>query len=239
VYAQAVRGSLVPSQSFLYTAHPASGDQVSPENALTTQIGAVLNSDAYSFGLDAYNIDFDNYVSTITQAGQTFYINSGSVRYRGIEAEGHLRLAPGLALVANGSLLRATFQDSFITSSIQQAGDSLPYAPRYTALGGLVYVRGRWGASLVSKFIGTEYQGANGSADGAKYRVGGYSYTDASLSCNFPSLLGTQRIRLTLMVSNLTGSDAITDNAGPSILGPSLLNVLPGRSFTGSIIADL
>jgi iron complex outermembrane receptor protein len=239
VYAQAARGSLVPSQSFLYTAHPASGDQVSPENALTTQIGAVLKADAYGLGLDAYNINFDNYVSTSTRAGQTFYINSGSARYRGIEAEGHLRLAPGLSLVANGSMLRATFQDSFITSSMQHAGDSLPYAPRYTALAGLLYARGRWGASLVSKFIGTEYQGANGSADGAKYRVGAYSYTDASLSCNLPRLRGTQRIHLALTVGNLMGSDAITDNAGPSILGPTLLNVLPGRSFTGSIIADL
>jgi len=44
----------------------------------------------YTVSLDAYDVDFNNYVSTITQGGATVYVNSGSVRYRGIETEGHL-----------------------------------------------------------------------------------------------------------------------------------------------------
>ena len=54
-----------------------------------------------------------------------------------------------------------------MTSSIQLAGDSIPLAPHYTGLAGLLYTRDLWRASLFAKFIGTEYQGRNGSADGA------------------------------------------------------------------------
>lgn len=239
IYLEAAQGSLVPSQSFLYTAHPAAGDQVNAEKALTTQLGIVRQTEAYALGLDVYNINFDNYVSTIVLDGDTLYVNSGSALYRGIEAEGHLDLGAGLALVANGSLSRATFEQSGITSAVQKAGDTLPFAPRYTGLVGLVLGRGRLGASLLTKFVGTEYQGPNGSADGATYRVGAYSYTNATLTYSFPHLLGTENVRLNFAIDNLLGSDAITDNAGPSAMGPDLVNVLPRRAFVGSFIADL
>jgi len=239
VYGQLSEGALVPSQSFFYTANPGLSNQVNPEKALALQLGIGRQTAAYGIGLDVYNISFSNYVSSIVQNGDTLYINSGSVRYRGIEAEGHLRIVGGLALVANGSILRATFQQSDMTSAIQHAGDTIPYAPHYTGLAGLMFSHGLWSASLLAKFVGTEYQGANGSADGATYRVGSYSYTDATFTYSFPGLLGTQNLRLTFAANNIFDSDAITDNAGPSILGPNLINVLARRSFMGSIVADL
>lgn len=239
IYLQVARGSLIPSQAFFYTVNPAVGNQVEPENALATQVGVVHNGTSYGIALDAYRIDFDNYVSTITQGGNTLYVNSGGVLYRGVEAEGHLQLGAGFSVVMNASLMRATFQSSFMTSPLQLAGGTIPFAPRYTGLAGLLYGRGPWQASVLAKFIGTEYQGRNGSADGAIYRVGAYSYTNLSVTRYLTDPLSPHEVHLTLSLDNLWNSDAATDNAGPSALGPDLVNVLPRRNFMLSVVAEL
>jgi iron complex outermembrane recepter protein len=239
IYAQVARGSLDPSQAYFYTAHPALGNQVEPENALAEQLGIVQSRARYGISLDVYNINFDNYVSTVTEGGDTLYVNSGSVLYRGVETEGHLQLGAGFAVAMNASLMRATFQDSFMTSSIQLAGDTIPFAPRHTGLAGLLYTRALWRASLFAKFIGTEYQGRNGSADGATYRVGAYSYTNMAVTRFLTDPLSRHDVRLTLSIDNLLNSHAVTDNAGPSVLGPDLVNVLPRRSIMLSGVAQL
>ena len=238
ILAQVSKGSLVPSQTFFYTANPSLGNQAEPQTTVAYQLGVVHQTAAYGIGVDAYNINFDNYIATVVENGDTLFINSGKVRYRGLEGEGHLALGAGLNLIANASLLRATFQQSGMTSAIQHAGDTIPLVPSYTALAGFVYRSGPWGGSLLTKLIGTEYQGKNGSADGATYRVGAYSYTNATATRNFQNLPGVQNLRVTLGVNNLFNSHAITDNAGPSIVGPNLVNVLPRTNFMLSAVAD-
>lgn len=236
--AQISKGSLVPSQAFFYTSSPSASNQVNPENTVTEQLGIVRQTTGYGIGFDVYHISFDNYVSTITQNGDTLYVNDGNVLYRGAELEGHLMLGAGFTLVGNASLMRATFQDSGITSPIQQAGDTIPYAPTHTGLLGFIYRQGFWSGSLLAKFVGTEYQGKNGSADGSAYRVNAYSFTNATVTRNLPDWLGTHNVRLTLAVNNLWNSNAITDNAGPSIEGPNLVNVLPRRNYMLTVVAD-
>ena len=236
--AQVSRGSLVPSQAFFYTASPAAGNQTDAETATAYQLGIVHETSRYGVSFYAYDINFDNYVSTIVQNGNTFYVNSGGVRYRGLETEDHIVIAGGLSAVGNASLLRATFLQSGMTSATQHSGDTIPYAPKYTALVGLVYRQGLWSASLLAKLIGTEYQGKNGSADGATYRVSGYSYTNATATRNFVGLPGIENLRLTFGVNNLFNSHAITDNAGPSAVGPNLVNVLPRLNYMLSAVAD-
>jgi iron complex outermembrane receptor protein len=241
VFAQVSKGSLVPSQSFFYTANPAAGNQADPQTSTAVQLGVVRQTMNYGLGFDVYNINFDNYVSTIVQNGDTLYVNSGSVRYRGLEAEGHVNLGAGTTAVANASLIRATFQQSYMTSPIELAGNTIPYAPSYTGFLGLVYGQGLWGGSLLTKFVGTTYQGKNGSADGGTFRVNAYSYTNATVSRTLVNWLGVQNMRLTFAINNLWNSDAITDNAGPSIAAPNpnLVNVLARRNYMFSVVADL
>lgn len=150
-----------------------------------------------------------------------------------------MQLGAGLSAVMNASLMRATFQDSFMTSLIQHAGDTVPFAPRYTGLAGVLYGRGRWRASLLAKLTGTEYQGKNGGADGATCRVGAYSYTNMSVTRFLTEPLNPHEVRLTLSLDNLWNSDAITDNAGPSAIGPDLVNVLPRRNVMLAVVAQL
>jgi iron complex outermembrane receptor protein len=241
VLAQVSKGSLVPSQAFFYTANPAAGNQADAENTLAYQVGIVHQSAVYGVGLDAYDIKFNNYVSTIVQNGNTLYVNSGDVLYKGIEAEGHVVLGAGVTAVANASLIRATFQQSNMTSSLQHAGDTIPFAPDYTGLAGLVYARGPWSASLLAKFVGTEFQGKNGSADGNVFRVKPYSYTNATATRNVKGLPSVQNLRLTLGINNLFNSHAITDNAGYTAAGPpgpNLVNVLARTNYTFNAVAD-
>lgn len=241
VLAQISKGSLVPSQAFFYTAHPAAGNQADPETTLAYQVGIVHQSAAYGLGLDAYNIKLNNYVAAIVENGSTLYVNSGDVLYKGIEAEGHVALGAGVTAVANASLIRATYRQSAMTSSIQRAGDTIPFAPDYTGLAGLMYTRGPWSASLLTKFVGREYQGKNGSADGNLYKVKAYSYTNATATRNVTGLTAVESLRLTLGINNLFNSHAVTDNAGYTAAGPSgpnLVNVLARFNYTFSAVAD-
>jgi iron complex outermembrane receptor protein len=241
LYGQLSKGSLVPSQAFFYTANPTLGNRADPETSTSVQLGLVRQTANYGFGVDVYNISFDNYVSTIIQNGAQLFVNSGGVRYRGVETEGHVKLGIGVTAVVNASLLYATFQQSHMTSSIEMAGDTVPFAPSYTGVLGLVYARGPWGASVLTKFIGTEYQGKNGSADGGIYRTNAYSYTNATITRHLVDRLATRNLRLTFALNNLWNSHAITDNAGPSIAAPNsnLVNVVPRRNFMISAGADL
>ena len=110
VYAQVSKGSLVPSQSYFYTSTPAAGNQANPETATASQIGIVRLAERYGIALDVYNVNFDNYVTTFAVPnGDTVYENSGTVRYRGVEAEAHLTLGLGFTAVGNASLIRAIF----------------------------------------------------------------------------------------------------------------------------------
>ena len=241
VLAQISKGSLVPSQAFFYTANPAAGNQTDAENTLAYQVGIVHQSALYGVGLDAYDIKFNNYVSTVVENGNTLYVNSGDVLYKGIEAEGHLVLGAGVTAVANASLIRATFRQSNMTSSLQHAGDTIPFAPDYTGLAGLVYAQGPWSASLLAKFVGTEFQGKNGSADGNVYKVKPYSYTNVTATRNLKGLPSVENLRLTLGINNLFNSHAITDNAGYTAAGPpgpNLVNVLARTNYTLSAVAD-
>jgi iron complex outermembrane receptor protein len=239
--AQVSKGSLVPSQAFFYTAHPAAGNQADPETTLAYQVGIVHQSAAYGIGLDAYDIELNNYVATIVENGNTLFVNSGDVRYQGVEAEGHVALGAGVTAIANASLIRATYRQSAMTSAIQRAGDTIPLAPDYTGLVGLMYTQGPWSASLLTKLVGREYQGKNGSADGNIYAVKAYSYTNATATRNISGLPAVQNLRLTLGINNLFNSHAITDNAGYTAAGPSgpnLVNALARTNFTLSAVAD-
>ena len=51
-------------------------------------------------------------------------------------------------------------------------------------------------------------------------------------------LPGIENLRLTFGVNNLFNSHAITDNAGPSAVGPTLVNVLPRLNYMLSAVAD-
>jgi iron complex outermembrane receptor protein len=238
-YLQWSKGALVPNQSFFYTSDPAHSNQAQPQTSQAFQGGLIYVTGPVQATLDTYWIDVDNYVSTINTGGTTQYVNDGKVRYQGIETEGRLDIGAGFSGVFNASVMRAQFRTSGVTSAAQQAGDRLPLAPTYTALVGLLYGQGAWTGSLLVKFVGTQYQGKNGSADGANFRVEPYHYTNFTVSRMLDDVVGARRSRLSLRIDNVENRAFVTDVAGPSAAGPLLVNVLPRRSYLVTFECDL
>jgi iron complex outermembrane receptor protein len=238
-YVQWSNGALVPNQSFFYTKNPAQGNQAEPEASRAVQVGLTQATDHASVTADAYVVHLRNYVSTVTVAGNTEYINDGDVRYRGVEVEGHADLGAGFSGLMNASRIQAQFQTAGVTSSVQQAGDTIPLAPTYVGLVGLLYQRSVWSGSLLTKFVGGEYQGKNGSADGVNYYVPGYKYTNLTVARTLGDWTGLHNARLSLQVVNLLNKTPVTDSAGPSAAGPLEVNVLAPRSFTLAFRTDL
>ena len=238
-YAQWAKGALTPNQSFFYTANPSLGNQAQPQTAQALQAGVMHAQGMVNLSAHAYLIDLKNYVSTIASGGNTQYVNNGRVRYQGIETEGNVQWGSGFSSFANASLMRARYRDSGITSAAQQAGDSIPLVPRYTGVLGLLYHSGPYSGSLTGKFVGTEFQGKNGSADGANFRVDAYHYSSLTIARSLDDWLGLEHASISLQVTNLENRRSITDTAGPSASGPLLVNVLAGRSFMLTLRAEL
>jgi iron complex outermembrane receptor protein len=238
MFAQWSKGALVPNQSFFYSSNPTAGNQAQPETSRALQAGITIGSTKASLTLDAYQIKLDNYVSTVTVAGNTEYVNDGAVRYRGIELEGNRFIGAGFRIIGNASVVRAQFEESGITSPAQLAGDDIPLAPRYIGLLGVLYEHDMWSGSLLTKFIGSEYQGKNGSSDGTNYLVGAYSYTNLNIARSMTDLTGIPNARIGFSINNLLNQAPVTDTAGPSAAGPLLVNVLARRNFLLSLSGD-
>jgi iron complex outermembrane receptor protein len=240
-YVQAAKGALVPNQSFFYTANPAAGNQAKPQNSLALQTGLRHAGAHWNGSVDAYVIDFKDYITASTDPSTklTSYVNGGKVRYKGLEFEGNAELGGGFNAVGNASLISAKFQQSGLTSPAQLAGDDVPLAPKYLSLLGVLYQRAEWSGSLLTKFVGSEYQGKNGSSDGPNFRVAAYSYTNLSIGRALDDLLGPHSARLGFQINNIAGRHPITDTAGPSVAGPLNVNVLAGRNYTLTLSANL
>lgn len=243
-YLQWARGALVPNQSFFYTNRPALGNQAQPQSSEAVQGGIVYSTDRANFSIDVYQINLRNYVSQITDSNKnTLFVNNGQVRYRGVEVEANGELGLGLTAVLNGSLIRAQFRNDAMATATQRAGDTIPLVPSYTGLLGLLYRQSLWSGGVLMKFIGTEYQGAGGSADGPDRRIAPYHYINLTATRALDDLLGQQRhATVSLQVSNLENRTPITDSAGRAAVGPGgplLMNVLARRGFTLSFRSDL
>ena len=240
-YAQVAKGALVPNQSFFYTSNPAVSNQAKPQRSLALQSGLRRAGEGWSGSVDAYLVDFKDYITASTDpvTKLTSYLNGGKVRYKGLEFEGNAVLGRGLSVVGNASVISAKFQQSGLTSAAQQAGDDVPLAPKYLGVLGLLYQQGDWNGSVLTKFVGSEYQGKNGSSDGPNFRVAAYSYTNLSIGHTLGDASKLHKLRLSFQINNLEGRHPITDTSGPSVAGPLNVNVLAGRNYTVSLSADL
>jgi len=229
-YVQWSNGALVPSQSFFYTKTPNQSNQASPQKSSTMQIGLTRGDAQANLTADVYYSSIDNYISSITQNGATQFINNGKVQYRGLEIEGQRQLGYGFTGLMNASLIQAQFESSGITSAIQKAGDDISLVPKYIGLVGVLYQSGRWSGSLMHKFIGPQYQGKNGSADGPNFRVPAYGYTNLTVTRLLDEVWGLKDARNSLQINNLSNQTPVTDAAGLAANGSQLVNVLAQRN---------
>jgi iron complex outermembrane receptor protein len=234
-YVQWSNGAIVPSQSFFYTKTPDQSNQASPQKSNTVQIGLTRGDAQANLTADVYVSNIDNYISSITQNGTTQFINNGKVQYKGLELEGQRQLGYGFTGLMNASVIRAQFSNSGITSSAQKAGDDIALVPKYIGLMGLLYQQGRWSGSLIRKFVGSQYQGKNGSSDGPTFLVPGYGYTNLTVTYLLDQVWGLKDARISMQINNLSNQTPVTDAAGLAANGSPLVNVLAARNAMVSL----
>jgi iron complex outermembrane receptor protein len=170
---------------------------VKPEETWNYQGGTAFKQGRWVLGLDAYYIDFTNYITTLTIGGQTGYVNGGGAIYEGVEFEGQYVLDHGVSLYGN-----ATY------NSAQSTG----------AAGVLFDDRKGPYASLIAKWIGPRFGldvPLSGVGHANSYGLDGYVTADLAAGWRFRDLAPFLRdFTASVKVSNLFDSRIIDDYAG-------------------------
>ncbi len=235
VFAQAARGFETPNLNLFSTTQITA---VSPSTTNSYQVGGVVNRTAYNVGVDLYYIQYDNFVNSRTVGGFTTYFNQGGAFYRGAEVEGTVKLRPGLAFYANGSLNGSGYTTN---------GNVLAQTPRYTAAFGPVFDkagvfrdRDDLFASVLGKFVGPQY-GLDTSAAGQGDTVPIKAYQQVDLAAGYTLPVGAQRVSFKLNLYNLLDDKSIIGYAGQTIGPPSqvLYFTAPGRSVFFTLAAKV
>ncbi len=233
VFAQAAEGFLTPPLN-LFSATIVNA--VQPSTTWSYQVGTVFQRHWLKLGVDAYDIDFHNYIASNTVAGFTSYFNQGGATFRGVEVEATLALGGGLALYANGSLNDSSYGNN---------GNTLAQTPRRTASLALLYDRNdilRPGDELFGnttlKSVGPQY-GLDTAFAGQADQFVIKSYNQLDLTAGYVLPLGHARLRTTVSLTNLLDHRALTGYAGQTLEGDPLYWVQAGRGVFFSAAAFL
>jgi iron complex outermembrane receptor protein len=235
VFAQAAKGYLTPNLNLFSTTAVTS---ITPSTTNSYQVGTVLQRDRLSLSVDAYTIQFNNYVNSRTVGGLTSYFNQGGAVFKGVELEGTVKLSHGFALYANGTLNDSRYDNN---------GNNLAQTPRRTGAVALIYDQGdlfRMGddlhAILIAKNVGPQYgfDTANvGQFDGAPIK----SYNQVDLDAGYVFPVGRRKLRFDVNVYDLFNDRSLIGYGGQTVGPPSqaLYFTNPGRSIYFSLQALL
>ncbi|HYZ62004.1 MAG TPA: TonB-dependent receptor, partial [Acetobacteraceae bacterium] len=223
-YVQVATGFLAPPLGVLQTTAP---QQLNPQQTLNYQVGATWQRDAITLSGDLYWIDFRNRIASQVVSGTTIYFNGGGAIYRGIEAEGTLRLSGGLSLYANGTANDAYYKNS---------GIRVAATPEKTAAVGPLYDRDGISALLIAKYVGAQY-GQDTPVNA--YPIKPYTTVDFAAAYTLPILNG-RRLDFKLNVNNIFDNHSLIGlNQLASDGKTGLFWTNPGRSVFFSVSASL
>ena len=218
-YGQYAKGFQIPDLKSFYIADPTK-NSAEPQLSTNYQLGVVGKNRDFTWDVDVYRIEFKNkYVSNGLGGAAAAYVNVGGATYQGFEAQGSYRVAEGLALFANGSINRATANDT---------GKQISGAPAMTAAFGAIYSSGPWGGSLMFKRTGAVYQqdfDASKAANYDFYRVRAYDNVDLGASFTFTGLGPfVKALKLQANVFNVANQQHITSiSPGKTVAGDQYL----------------
>ena len=242
VYAQIARGFLAPNANVFYTAS-ATKNNFDPQHTTNYQAGIVHRRGRVTADVDAYYIDFDNFITTVTDfsvtPNQTYSINGGGVIYKGVEAQASLTLLRDLSAFAAGSLNSAKTK-----GGNQRAGGDLwiAGAPDHTVSLGLLYDNSALYGTILGKRVGARYFGANRTnlqmvngqlaptaaaqivdpTTGASYRsnrLSAYNIVDLTLGYRFKASPVGRTLKFEFQVQNLFDNRDASDTNGRLLTG--------------------
>ena len=277
VYGQASRGFKVPDVAAYYVANP-DNNNVQPQTTTNFQFGAIYKDENFTADIDVYQITSNNYTYTVTNTdGSTNLINGGTARQRGFEGELTYRLGQlvdrkllggaengplghalkYLAVYGNGTISDARFLQG------QYAGLYMPNAPRYTAVGGVIYDDGTWFGSVLHKQVGDQWgangqqafinfwnvskSDASGSANAWLNYIPAYASTDIAMGVRVPWVqpgMPVKKVEFKFGVTNVFDNRAVTNISGSPVGIYALNNTKltysfqAGRLFYGGVKFD-
>jgi len=243
VYGQYAKGYVIPSLSTFYIAD-ASHNSTAPQTSTNYQVGVVSKSDAMTWDLAAYRIDFNNkMVSNGLTGAAAAFVNIGGATYQGAEAQMAYVLNGGFSVYANGSINQATANDT---------GKQIAGAPTMTAAFGALYSHDVLSGSLIYKHTGkvrqvaysapaapTEATLATAAANYNYYQTAAYGSLDFGVAYAFknPGVFA-KSLKLQLNVFNLLNDQSVTAmGAGKTQLLDTYTYQAP-RSVQVSLKAD-
>jgi iron complex outermembrane receptor protein len=239
VYGQAAKGFLAPPINLLEVV--GSPTSIKPEETWNYQAGTAFKQGRWILGLDAYYIDFSNFISTLTIGGQTGYVNGGGAIYEGAELEVQYVLDHGFSLYGNATYNSAKYKGTNVW---------LAESPQSTGALGILYDN-RKGPyfSVISKWIGSRYGldvPLSGVGHANSYGFDGYITADLAAGWRFRDLHpGLQDLAISVKVSNLFDNRVIDDYAGAQAAtstafpnGAPLFWTLAGRSVFVNLSAS-
>ena len=238
IYAQYAQGFQIPDLKTMYVANP-SVNSTDPQKSTNYQLGIVSRSDRMTWDADIYRIDFTNkLVSNGLSGADAGFVNIGGATYQGVEGQMTYLVGGGLAAYINGSINRATANDT----GMQIAG-----APEFTAAVGALYSDGGWSGSLIYKYNGPirqkDFAASKAPINGVDYfdyyQTPAYGTMDLALAYTFagPSAFG-KNLKLQLNVFNLADSSAVTAiSTGANTSYDTYVYQTP-RSFQITVKAD-
>lgn len=248
-YAQVAKGFLAPP----YSALQIKGEipDIKPEQTINYQIGTAGHFGKLVASLDAYVIDFRNYLNTVNvdQGGtigiQSVPVNAGGAIYKGVELEAQYVVGHGWSLYGNATYNEARYKGTDVW---------IAEAPRWTAAAGILYDQHQGPyASLIGKFIGPRW-GAGGDISASTTAAGGiifqnlpgyhfndYATVDLAAGWHINKLLDLKKdMTISVKVSNLLNHRAPYDTAGTSKDTKEILYwTIPGRSVFANLSVSM
>lgn len=232
-YAQYAKGFQIPDLKSFYITDPTKNSST-PQKSTNYQIGVVGKSGSFTWDADLYQIDFKNkYVSNGLGGTSAAFVNIGGATYKGFEGQATYLIGEGLAVYGNGSINRATAEDT---------GKTISNAPKMTAAAGLIYTQDSWASSFIYKRTGENYQQDFDPAKPASYefyKLAAYNNADLGASYTFRNLAeGFKALKLQLNIFNLFDRHKVTSiSPGKTLAGDQYTYQAP-RSYQVSLRAD-
>ncbi|MBW4047367.1 MAG: TonB-dependent receptor [Proteobacteria bacterium] len=225
-YFQAAKGFLAPNLNVFFVTNPTISDQgLAPEETTNYQVGTTWKSQRLTLSGDLYSIDFSNQVNKKTIAGNTIFYNQGGTKYKGVEGEATYYVGSGVSVYGNASYNSAKVD----SSGLQVAG-----VPKTTGALGLIYNRGAWYASAVTKFVGSRSGDVTGSSPGSTELYPLKSYSVTNLALNY-TVQGSEVVphgtKIGVQVFNVFDNNDLYALAGYTANNVPLFWTVPGRSL--------
>lgn len=231
-YAQAAAGFLAPPLNALLVPAANAPSSLKPQQTLNYQIGTSFQTDRISAGIDLYYIDFQNYIAAQNNSVGVIYANNGGAVFKGIEAEGTIKLINDISVYGNATVNDATYQGS---------GFPVAQSPRATAAAGPILQRDGIYASFLWKYVGPQYTlDGSGPSSRPSFPIRGYNDADFAVgyTMTLPQL-HDRSLNFRLNVVNVFNDHSISGLIGTTAQSQALFATNPGRGVFFSISATM